>query len=110
VKKDPVIAERREHPRLDHLSFQGTWVGAGPCRISDVSLSGCFVNSLASPLPGDETSIALAIGDHTFTMKGRVIYVEPGLGFALQFGEVDRRDRQDLARLLKALATESALV
>ena len=109
MHKDPVVKERREHPRLDR-TFQGTWTGTGQCRISDLSLSGCFVNSLVAPLQGDETSVEVAIGDHTFTMKGRVVYVDPGMGFALQFSEVARRERDDLERLLRALASEATPV
>jgi hypothetical protein len=110
VKNETVVRERRDEPRLDNRAFQGTWAGAGPCRISDVSLSGCFVHSLSAPAQGEETSIALAIGNHTFTMRGRVVYVEPGLGFGLKFNEVIRRERDDLHRLLKALASEGDLI
>jgi len=85
-------------------------MGTGPCRISDVSLTGCFVNSLVAPLQGEETSIAVAIGDHRFTMKGRVVYVDPGMGFALQFSDVPRRERDDLERLLRALVSEETPV
>jgi hypothetical protein len=105
VTKNPVVRERRQYPRLDR-SFKGRWTGTGACRISDLSLSGCFVNSLVAPLQGDETSVEVAIGDHTFTMKGRVVYVDPGMGFALQFSEVAKRERDDLERLLRALASE----
>ena len=105
MNKDIVVRERREHPRLDR-SFEGSWVGTGPCRISDVSVSGCFVNSLAAPQEGDEATVAVAIGGHTFTMKGRVVYIDPGMGFALQFSEIAGRERQDFERLLRALAYE----
>ncbi len=105
MANDPVVKERRQYPRLDR-AFQGRWGGTGDCRISDVSLSGCFVSSLVAPQQGEETSVSIAIGDyHTFTMRGRVVYVEPGMGFALQFEEVPRQDRDELERLLRALAT-----
>jgi hypothetical protein len=106
VKRETIVGERREHPRLTQ-SFQGTWAGTGPCRVSDVSLGGCFVNSLVSPLKGDETTILVEIGDITFTMKGRVAYVDPGIGFALQFGEIGPSARRDLQQLLRALSTEA---
>ena len=109
AKTNTNVSERRAHPRLAR-SFQGTWAGAGQCRISDVSISGCFVNTLASPGQGEETEVAVAIGDHRFTLRGEVAYVDDGMGFALKFGEIGKEDRQVLLRLLKALASEDETI
>ena len=48
-----VVRERRRTPRVSG-PFTATWTGAsGPaCRVPDVSVHGCFVNSLSAPAVG----------------------------------------------------------
>ena len=56
--------ERRQHQRVMR-PFEGNWrgaSGANNCRISDVSLGGCFVQTLATPTAGDETHVTITFG------------------------------------------------
>jgi hypothetical protein len=97
--------ERRRHPRVAQ-PLDGTWQGssgAGRCRIADVSLSGCFVHSLATPAPGDQTVVTIAHGGTPLTLRGRVVYVERTIGFAVQFQEMTAEDEAALAALLEEL-------
>jgi PilZ domain len=101
--------ERRRFRRISH-HFEGTWPGASgitSCRIADISLGGCFVHSLSTPSKGDATSVTIRIGPHQLTFEGVVAYVEPRMGFALQFNEIPSDDLQELGRLLKALEEDS---
>lgn len=98
--------ERREHPRFAH-PFEGTWTGASgasPCRIADISLGGCFVQSMATPASGENTTVTIHIGHHVFTFHGVVVYSEQGMGFAVRFKDIPEEEFAELKRLLDALA------
>ena len=103
--------ERRLHPRVAR-PFDGTWRGASGvtrCRIADISIGGCFVQTLALPAAGETTVLTVAIGEsHAITFTGTVVYVDPGMGFAVQFTPLESADVDELQRLLKALMSTSA--
>jgi len=70
-----------------------------------VSLGGCFVQTLATPTAGDETQVTIAFGnDLSMTFAGKVIYVEPTMGFAVKFNELNDDGSEEIRRLLDALA------
>jgi hypothetical protein len=97
--------ERRKHDRLAQ-PFEGSWrgaSGASACRIGDFSLGGCFVQSLATPMQGEATVVTVAFGDHVLSFSGKVVYIEPGMGFAVQFTQVPENELRDLTRLLGAM-------
>jgi hypothetical protein len=103
-----VNQERRQHKRVSR-PFEGSWRGASgatSCRISDVSLGGCFVQTLATPTPGDDTHVTITFGkDLSMTFVGKVIYVEPNMGFAVRFNTLDEEGSQEVHRLLEALGS-----
>jgi len=54
-------------------------------RTSDVSRTGCYVDTL-NPIPqGKLVRVVLNSGEESFKSRGRVIYVSPGLGMGIQF-------------------------
>jgi len=103
-----VDQDRRKHKRVTR-PFEGSWrgaSGANSCRISDVSLGGCFVQTLSPATPGEETQITIAFGkDLSMTFAGKVIYAEPSMGFAVKFNELDDEGSEEVRRLLDALGT-----
>ena len=97
--------ERRKHPRVTHL-FVGQWhasSGAAHVRVADLSVGGCFVQSLAMPAKGEQTSVTVTVGDREFTFSGRVVYIEPGIGFSMTFGPIPSPDAADLTGRLHDL-------
>jgi hypothetical protein len=55
-------------------------------RSSDVSRSGCYIDTL-SPLPVQtQIKIQLRSGDDVFETQARVVYVCPGLGMGIHWG------------------------
>ena len=98
--------DRRRHKRVSR-PFEGSWrgaSGASSCRISDVSLGGCFVQTLATPTAGDETQVTITFGkDVSITFAGKVIYVEPTMGFAVKFNELNDEGSEAVRRLIDAL-------
>jgi len=102
--------ERRQHPRVAR-PFEGTWKGASGttrCRIADISIGGCFVQTLALPGAGEAITVAIAFGDsHSLSFTGTVVYVDPGMGFAMQFTPLPTEFADELRRLLGALIAGS---
>ncbi len=69
-----------------------------------MSLGGCFVQTLATPTAGDETNVTITFGkDLSMTFAGKVIYVEPKMGFAVKFNELNGDGSEEVRRLLDAL-------
>jgi hypothetical protein len=100
--------DRRKHGRLTQ-AFDGSWRGASGqtrCRIGDFSLGGCFVQSLAMPKTGEATVVTIDFGDRTLTFKGTVVYVEAGMGFAVQFKDLSPSEISQLQELMAATAAE----
>ena len=104
-------ADRRKHPRLAR-PFEGHWSGASgtsSCRVADISLGGCFVQSLAMPSAGETTQVTIDFGDQSLTLDGRVAYVDPGMGFAVEFTALPAADRAQLVQVLQALGRPVAI-
>ena len=101
--------ERRQHERFAR-ALEGHWNGASGtsnCRISDISLGGCFIQSLAMPSVGEETTVTIHLGSHRAVLAGRIVYVEQGMGFSVQFQNVHSEQIQQLVDLLKTLQSTS---
>jgi len=103
-----VTPERRQHQRLAR-PFEGSWrgaSGANRCRIVDLSLGGCFIETLATPTAGDETRVTINLGPGMeMTFSGSVIYVEAKMGFAVKFHDLDPQAAEQVAQMLEALNT-----
>ncbi len=105
--REAKIQERRTHPRAG--PFDGTWSGtsgASGVRISDVSEGGCFVESLVVP-PLDEpvaVMLALPLGGE-LRVDGHVTTVDPGIGFAVQFGELRTEQRTKIRGAVQHVLT-----
>jgi hypothetical protein len=55
-------------------------------RSSDVSRSGCYIDTL-QPLPtGTQVKVLLRSGDEILEAAGRVVYMCPGLGMGVNWG------------------------
>ena len=104
-----MVDERRQHPRVAR-PFEGTWKGASGltrCRIADISIGGCFVQTLAMPVAGETTVVTIAFGEsHALMFTGTVVYVDPGMGFAVQFKPLPAEQADERRRLLDALTAE----
>jgi hypothetical protein len=85
-----VMADRREAPRYALiLSAEITELSTGAvinARSSDVSRSGCYIDTL-NPVPvGSQVKVQLRRGDVIFETNARVAYICPGLGMGLHWG------------------------
>jgi PilZ domain len=99
-----VTSENRQHPRHSY-PLDATWTGASGTthsRVADISVGGCFVQSLAMPAAGETTTVTLVDGDRQIVLRALVVYAEPGMGFAVRFVDVGKDELDALARLTGA--------
>lgn len=85
-----VMADRRDAPRYALiLSAEVVEIATGAtlnARSSDVSRSGCYIDTL-NPVPvGSQVKVQLRRGDMVFETVARVVYICPGLGMGLNWG------------------------
>ncbi|HUL15958.1 MAG TPA: PilZ domain-containing protein [Terriglobales bacterium] len=84
-----VIAERRAAPRYALIVVADIIeLGSGArltARTSDVSRTGCYVDTL-NPIPkGTSVRIVLSKGEEHFEVSAKIVYVSPGLGMGVHF-------------------------
>jgi hypothetical protein len=97
-----VSDERRKYGRLTQ-AVDGSWRGASGqtrCRIGDLGVGGCFVQSQAMPQKDEATVVSVELGGQTLALPGTVVYVEPGMGFAVQFTALSSNDLAKLKELI----------
>ena len=84
-----VMAERRAAPRYSLvLAAEITELASGArlsARTSDVSLSGCYIDTLNPSPAGSSIRIALRTSNETLEIAGKVVYISPGLGMGVRF-------------------------
>jgi hypothetical protein len=96
--------DQRRHQRLNR-PFDGTWRGASggaPCRVTDLSIGGCYVQSIALPMKNEETEVSIVIGQETLSLVGRVVYAEPHMGFAVEFHSLSDEQAKALQSAIDA--------
>ena len=97
-----MAAEQRKHPRLAR-NIEASWWGTSggtPCRISDISWGGCFVQARGEPQVGEETSITLNVEGVEISLRGTVRSVERPIGFSIHFTELTTSQIETLKSIL----------
>lgn len=98
--------ERRGAARLVG-PFEGSWDGASgmrDCRITDLSVGGCFIDAYASQPVGAKIGVELKVHGQSFRLSAQVVYVDRIQGFAVKFLDQDSPAGKDLAAAIAALA------
>lgn len=98
--------ERRSTARLVG-PFEGSWDGASgmrDCRITDLSVGGCFIDAYASQPVGAKIGVEVKVQDQRFRLPAQVVYVDRVQGFAVKFLEPDAPAGKGLAAAIAALA------
>jgi hypothetical protein len=95
--------EKRRHGRFP-LVLAASWDGAGnnsQARTTDISVTGCFIDSLGQVLVGETHNFKLIPPDgEDISVEGKIIYQQPGLGFGVRFTKISDADRLRLDALL----------
>lgn len=98
---------RRRHQRI-HGPFDGWRIDLldVPVRIYDLSLGGCFVNSMNPQRDGVRLLLRIDLpGEGSITLHAETLYQRPG-GFAVRFVDVDAETAERVARAVEALADQ----
>ena len=66
-------------------TWRGASGGGSSCRITDISWGGCFIQARAQPAIRERTEIVATIGGRDITLTGAVVYLEPPIGFSMEF-------------------------
>lgn len=77
--------------------------GKREARISDLSMSGCFIDSIANVREGEiiRFKLSLAQGD-TENLSGEVAYILEGIGFGIKFTGLSDEQQIIIDRLVLA--------
>jgi PilZ domain len=86
-----VMADRRDAPRYPLILIaEVTEIASAikvTARTSDVSRTGCYIDTLTPAPKGTHIRLRLMRGEETFETEARVVYVSPGLGMGIRFHE-----------------------
>jgi hypothetical protein len=69
--------------------------------LTDVSIGGCFVETSAILSPGTNLKLGFSMDDGAMTAEGVVARIDPGLGVAVQFKEMNREGRDKMLKILE---------
>ena len=77
--------------------------GKREARISDLSLGGCYIDSIAAVSQGELVHFKLSLADGgSVELSGKVVYVHEGVGFGLRFEALSDGKRDALRRVITA--------
>ncbi|MDQ3818138.1 MAG: PilZ domain-containing protein [Acidobacteriota bacterium] len=97
-------SERRTAPRV-MVSLEAVWEGMSgkyEARVSDISLSGCFLETIGQASAGEAVRFRIKTPTGRWLqLGGEVIYSQFMLGFGLRFTEVCAEDRAMLRQLIE---------
>ncbi len=97
--------ERRQHPRVP-LSVSVIWEGASgkhEARASDISLGGCFVDTIGQVAVGEIIRFKFSITeDEAIELQGEVVSELPRFGFGLRFRDLSDEHRQRLETIISS--------
>jgi hypothetical protein len=95
---------RQQRRTLVSIEIELEWLSLRRlARITDISIGGCFINSL-KPIPAGER-IAFRIKDGNgvdLALNGQVVYVYTGLGFGVRFVDLVESERLIVEEIILA--------
>jgi hypothetical protein len=102
--------DQRAAPRI-RGPFDGWRLSAldTPVRIFDISMGGCFVNSVHHQSPGREVTLKIELPlEEPITVKALTLDQRSDLGYAVRFVQIEPEDAVRLERALRRLGGRPA--
>lgn len=90
--------ERRRTSR-ESLVVECSW--GRNARITDLSVGGCYVDTLLGPTVGERIVLDCTLDDHMVQLTGRVVYVVRNLGFGLEFEALSEETSDRVSSFLR---------
>ncbi|PYS50974.1 MAG: hypothetical protein DMF68_05685 [Acidobacteria bacterium] len=98
------MAENRRHERI-LLPLEVRWEGLSGkynARLNDLSLGGCYVESLAQVSIGERIRFEIQLPTGRWMeLHGEVIYHQPTLGFGVYFTKLSELEREMLTSVIE---------
>jgi hypothetical protein len=95
--------ERREENRVP-VSLEVSWEGESgkhTARVSDISLGGCYLDTLGSAAPGEIIGLAIKLPDGgMLNLRGEVAYHLQNQGFSVCFTYLTDEEQYSLSQLI----------
>lgn len=95
--------DRREEDRVP-VSLEVAWEGASgrhTARISDISLGGCYLDTIGSAAPGEIIGLTIKLpGGELLNLRGEVAYHLQNLGFSICFTYLTDEEQYRLSQLI----------
>lgn len=93
------MEERREENRKE-ISLDVRWE-TGQGRLSDLSLGGCYVDTLGQVVVNDLIMLEIRLPDGSWLpLRGTVAYTHPGLGFSVCFTFLTEDEQEKLSEVI----------
>ncbi len=97
--------ERREDERA-RVSIEARWEGLSgehKARVADLSIGGCFIDTLGKAQMGEFVAFAIKQPDGKWLqLRGQVASVDPQTGFSVAFTYLTEDEQKALARLINS--------
>jgi PilZ domain-containing protein len=92
--------DRRSKPRLN-VSLDASWDRDHPARISNLSEGGCYMDTVGEVMRGEIVGFRVLLPDGDFVyLEGEVRHYTAGVGFGVQFVDLNDVQRTNLKRLI----------
>ena len=95
--------ERREEERVP-VSLEVYWEGGSgkhPARISDISLGGCYLDTVGAATPGEIIGLTIKMPDgELLHLRGTIAFHHPNLGFSVCFTYLTDEEQYRLSQLI----------
>jgi hypothetical protein len=97
--------ERREEERKE-ITLDVRWEGGAgrhPARISDLSLGGCYLDTLGGVEVGEVISLEIKLpSGEWLPLRGTVAFYHPGLGFSVCFTFLTDEEQSQLTEIINS--------
>jgi hypothetical protein len=97
------MEDRREEERKN-VSLEVRWEGGSgrhPARVSDLSLGGCYLDTLGQAEVGEVIGLEIKMpSGEWLPLRGSVAFYQPGLGFSVCFTFLTDEEQYQLTQLI----------
>ncbi len=100
---DPSLYMPRQNERVSFLTDVGLEFSSGgrTARISDISMGGCYMESIVQVQKGERFSFDItSTTGEVVRLSGEVAYVFDGLGFGVEFIDLNDQTREFLQKII----------
>jgi hypothetical protein len=98
------MSDERRHSQRKRLLLEAKWESMSrshEARVDDVSLGGCFVNTLGRVEPNEEINLEIQLpSGEWLPLHGHVASYQPGVGFGISFDRLSETETSALKQLM----------